>query len=107
MTYDFVTTVSGQFNALTEVQPVDVGSATSVRWVSFLALLRMFALNQSLFHLSILLRAEVSMAELQDGVTDIIPSPFSGAVFEGVGEAHTQVWDCCFGGVGARITPLL
>ena len=50
------------------------------------------------------------MSELQDGVTDIIPSPFSaagGAVFEGVGEAHTQVWDCCFGDVGARITSLL
>ena len=105
-----VTTVGGQFNALTEVQPVVVGSATSVHRVSFLAFLRMLAFNQSLFHLSILLRAEVSMADLQDGVTDIIPSPFSAAgwaVFKGVAEAHTQVWDCCFGGFVARLTSLL
>ena len=38
-----------------------------------------------------------------DGVTDVIPPPFSaadGAVFEGilvgVGDGHTQVRDCCF-----------
>lgn len=52
--------------------------------------------------------------EAVDGVTNVIPPAFCAAgravfegILDGVGEAHKQVWDCCFGGVDTRLIPLL